>query len=507
MAYERLYNYAVNAIADILPIDKDQCKEMVTYALSLPSDHELESHFLDFLGPSDATFSLIHEFKRLKKEDEKKMEDEARLAEIREEKAKERAAANNKNGKTAWNNAPVQKPASGSRLKNNKTSVMTSELADSKPSNKLSRATVKKTKKKNLDNLKDIEAALNDLEVEKTSAEIDHSSSTVRRKCNCMATRHPLFEVAPNCLNCGKIICSKEGLQPCSFCGRELLSAREKNEIVKILRSEKDLLDAKKEKPTDKAVQSQPSHMKPKKGIKVSVGTGENLWKAQEAALKRADEERKKLNKLKEEDEQKQRELADQIKELEHYEKAKDVNPDLLMAQERLDTLLNFQATGAERTRIIDNAADFEMPLQSSGSMWLSPVERALQLKKQQKQQRKHEEQKKQRTGRTKKVVEMVIKDGKVKMVEKHVEAETTEDDDEIKDLQEEIQQEKIDQELALAKNTWDYENDVQKWAKPVYVSSGSSTTQITAQSLPKHSKVQFGEGLDNDELVVAIPS
>lgn len=507
MAYDKLYQYAVNAIADILPIDKDLCKEMVTYALSLPSDLELESHFLDLLGTSDDTFSLIHNFKKLRKEEDTKREDEARLAEMREEKARTKAAANKSNGKNAWNTSEA-KPASGTRLKNNRTSVTTSELAETKPSNKLNPIAAKKTKKKNLDNLRDIEAALNDLEVEKASAELDQNVSSTRRVCNCMATRHPLFEVAPNCLNCGKIICSKEGLQPCSFCGRELLSAKEKNEIVKILRSEKELLDVKKEKPTDKAVQSQPSHMKPKKGIKVSVSTGENLWKAQEAALKKAEEERKRLNELKEQDLQRQKELEEQVKELERYEKTKDINPDLLKAQERLDTLLNFQATGAERTRIIDNAADFDMPLQSSGSMWLSPVERALQLKKQQKQQRKYDEQKKQRTGRTKKVVEMVIKDGKVKMVEKHVEVSTAEDDQQIEDLQEEIQQEKLDEELALAKNTWDYENDEKKWKKPVYVGSGLSKAEPApqTQNLSKHSKVQFGES-NSDELLVAIPS
>lgn len=510
MAYEKLYQYAINAIANILPIDKDLCKEMVTYALSLPSEHELESHFLDLLGPSDDTFSLIHNFKQLKKEEDTKREDEERLAQIREEKARAKATANSAvKGKNAWASSSSSEPkkSSDSRLKNNKSSVTTSELADTKPSNKLSASNAKKTKKKNLDNLRDIEAALNDLEVEKAATELDQSLKNTRRVCNCMATRHPLFEVAPNCLNCGKIICSKEGLQPCSFCGRELLSDKEKHEIINILKSEKGLLDVKKERPTDKAVQQQPSHMKPKKGIKVSVGTGENLWKAQEAALKKADEERRKLNEMKELDEQKKKELEQQISELEHYEKTKDINPDLLKAQERLNTLLDFQATGAERTRIIDNAADFEMPLQSSGSMWLSPVERALQLKKLQRQQRKYEEQKKERTGRTKKVMEMVIRDGKVKMVERHVEADTTEHDDEIKDLQEEIQQEKIDQELSMAKNTWDYENDDKKWARPVYVGNDKPTAEQDGSTIPRHSKVQFGDGLDHDELLVAMPS
>jgi len=34
--------------------------------------------------------------------------------------------------------------------------------------------------------------------------------------CNCMATKHSLIT---NCLNCGHIICSKEGTGPCCYCG------------------------------------------------------------------------------------------------------------------------------------------------------------------------------------------------------------------------------------------------------------------------------------------------
>lgn len=506
MAYEKLYNYAPNAIAEIIPIDKDLCKEMVTYALSLPTEHDLETYFMDLLGMSDDTFNLISNFKQLKKEEEAAKVDKKSDSKKAQEKPPPAIPSKNEGTKTAWSTTSEPKKSSNTRLKHNTSSVMTSELADAKPSNKQKEQKVKKTKKKNLDNLKDIEAALNDLEVQK-AAENDSKSQGARRVCNCMATRHPLFEVAPNCLNCGKIICSKEGLQPCSFCGQELLSPQEKNEIIKILKSEKIGLDTEKANPVEKTTSPRVSSSRSKKGIVVSVGKGENLWKAQEAALKKAEEEKKRLKELQEQDSQRQQELEEQIKELEHYEKTKNVNPDLLQAQERLDTLLNFQATGAERTRIIDNAADFEMPHQSSGSMWLSPTERALQLKKQQKQQRKAEEQKKQRTGRTKKVVEMVIKDGKVKMVEKHVEVDTTEDDENINKLEDELHQEKLEHESSMAKNTWDYENDANKWSKPVYISTRDHENNAPAPGTHSHPKVQFGNDANTDELLVAMPS
>jgi len=514
MAYEKLRSYAVNAIGDIIPLEKEMISEMVTYTLSLP-DYEVETHLLDLLGHSEASYKVVTTFLRLKKE-----EDDAavqRLANEEKKKKEETAAkaaatnqalANETKGKLtkAWTSTPtasVQK--SKARLLGNKASTTISELADLKPSNRITGQQAKKTKKKNLDNLKDIEAALNELEVENALEQSSLAdSSTVRRVCNCMATKHPLFEVAPNCLNCGKIICSKEGLQPCSSCGNELLSEKERIEIIKILRSEKDLLQTKLSHVQDKQVQAQPSKLKPTK-IKYAMTPGGNLWKDQEKALQKMEEEARKLREEKERQAEEEKEIEEQMQEFEHYERTKDINPDLLKAQERLETLLNFQATGAERTRIIDNASDFEMPSVSSGSMWLSPVERALQLKKQQKQLRKIELQEKARTGRQKKVVEMVIKDGKVKMVEKLVASDDIpEEEAEIEELNGLIKQEKLDLELALAKNTWDYTKEQDKWERPVYMGDRGSKSKLP--ELPTISRVQLGIS-DPDQLVASLPS
>lgn len=524
MAYEKLRSYAVNAISDIIPLEKEALREMVNYTLTLP-EYDIENHLLDLLGHSEDSYKIITTFNQLKKEEDdatvsKAAKEQKRTAEMAAAKTAattqrlSSSSSSSSSGKLdqAWSKPQSTQPkASKSRLLGNKGSTTISELADLKPSNKLTGQQAKKTKKKNLDNLKDIEAALNELEVE-NAMELSQleDSTTGRRVCNCMATKHPLFEVAPNCLNCGKIICSKEGLQPCSFCGNELLSEKEKEDIIMILKSEKELLQTKQTKLQNKQVQAQPSKLKPTK-IKYAMIPGGNLWKEQELALKKMEEESKRLRQQKEKEADEQREIEEQLQEFEHYERAKDVNPDLLKAQERLETLLHFQATGAERTRIIDNASDFEMPNVSSGSMWLSPVERALQLKKQQKQLRKIELQEKARSGRTKKVVEMVIKNGKVKMVEKLVASEDPPDEEaEMDELQGLIKQEKLDQELTLAKNTWDYDKEQDKWEKPVYVSEKSGKESSRAEKslpfLPSISRVQMGD-IDSDMLVAAMPS
>lgn len=506
--YETVSDFGVDAIGKIIPLERETCVEMVKYTLTLP-DLEIESHLLDLLGHSEESYKFISEFLQLKKEED---ESNSKKLASKQDKAKSKASSPNpkSNAKIANQHAPWEKiqrapQKSSQRLEGNKESVTISELAGLKPSNKLSGQQAKKTKKKNLDNLKDIEAALNELEIEKAKESFSKfGSSVVRRTCNCMATRHPLFEVAPNCLNCGKIICVKEGLQPCSYCGTELISEKEKVEIIKVLQLERNLLETKQENPKNKQVQQQPSKLAAPKKIKVSLSAGGNLWKEQEEALRRMEEESRKQREREEQAAKEEEELEKQMKEIEHYNRIKDRNPELMKAQERLETLLNFQATGAERTKIIDNASDFEMPDLSSGSMWLSATERALQLKKQQKQLRKIQSQEKARSGRSTNVLEMVIKDGKVKMVEKLVSTgETDTEKKEIDELNDIIKQEKLDQEIAMAKNTWDYEHDEDKWEKPVYVFLPNNKA---TEETPQNSRVQLGD-LNGDELIVALPS
>ncbi|EMG48644.1 hypothetical protein G210_0765 [Candida maltosa Xu316] len=262
----------------------------------------------------------------------------------------------------------------------------------------------KRTKKKNLVNLQDIESILTQLENEESL-----NDPTTQRVCNCMARRHPLFEFAPNCLNCGKIICTKEGLQPCSFCGAEIIPEKDREAIIRLLEKEKEELSTKSQAPT-----STPTSNKNKKKITVKMNAGEKFWEAQDRAFKLAEAELKKK----------------QDTEIPVEEETKKVSDaDLLKAKERLETLLDYQATGAERTKIIDNASDFEMPSQS---LWLTPEERALNLKKQQRLLRESQLDK-ERKSRGERTVEMTIKNGKVVMVEKIVSTKEKTTDEESK--------------------------------------------------------------------------
>lgn len=188
--------------------------------------------------------------------------------------------------------------------------------------------------------LSDLEAAIRALEIT-TNPTLD---SPEKRRCNCVATRHPLQGAAPNCLACGKVICMKEGLGPCTFCGTPLLSRDEVQAMMRELKDErgreKMAADAKAHRRAEVSKAPAP-FTKPRDGTSSSSLT--------EAESK---------------------------------------------AREHRDRLLGFQAQNAKRTTVHDEAADFDVGgamSGSGGSMWASPEDRARELKRQQKLMREME--------------------------------------------------------------------------------------------------------------------
>jgi hypothetical protein len=186
--------------------------------------------------------------------------------------------------------------------------------------------------------LSDLENAIRELEIQTNPTLAPTAEQNAKRKCNCMATRHELLTAAPNCMNCGKIICVKEGLGPCTFCNKPILSSVEIDSMLRVLKDER----------------------------------GKEKMNANNASYRRAD-------------------VAASPRPFTAPTPAEDNGVEKLsQAMQHRDRLLAFQAQNAKRTRIHDEAADFETP--SSGlNAWASPAERALQLKKQQKALREQE--------------------------------------------------------------------------------------------------------------------
>ncbi|CAI5756033.1 unnamed protein product [Candida verbasci] len=338
----------------------------------------------------------------------------------------------------------------------------------------------KKLKKKNLTNLKDIESVLNNLEL--------NESESSARVCNCMARRHPLFEIAPNCLNCGKIICSKEGLQPCSFCGSNMISNNDKQDIIKLLQHEKSEILNKPQ-----IISHQPTAKKKQKQIVVKMNPGEKFWEAQDRAFKLAESEKQKQRQQQQEKEEEEPVVV--------LKKDVESDSDLVRAQENLNTLLHYQETGEERTKIIDNASDFEFPSQS---IWLSPEERALNLKKQQRLNRELGLEK-ERSKRGERIVEMSItKDGKVKMIEKYIALKEEKSRDEI-NLENEIKKSKQAQQNTN-NLVWDYEKDAKRWEKPIYFTTEDRKEPKQDSSvLEVKNRVQIAKNDDFDLIATLI--
>jgi hypothetical protein len=194
--------------------------------------------------------------------------------------------------------------------------------------------------------LTDLEYAIQSLEIQTNPTLAPTKEDNSKRRCNCMATRHALLAAAPNCLNCGKIICVKEGLGPCTFCHNPLLSHDEILGMIRFLKDER----------------------------------GKEKMAANNSAHKRAE-----VSKM-------PRPFSGSHNTTPgSSQPASEAETDKLAAAERhRDKLLAFQAQNARRTRVHDEAADFETP-ETGQSMWASPEERAKQLKRQQRALREQE--------------------------------------------------------------------------------------------------------------------
>jgi hypothetical protein len=217
--------------------------------------------------------------------------------------------------------------------------------------------------------LTDLDYAIRALEIQTNPSLAPTAEEDAHRRCNCMATRHELLAAAPNCLNCGKIICVKEGLGPCTYCHSPLLSTSEINAMVRVLREER----------------------------------GKEKMSVNNAAHRRADVAK-----------------APRPFSGSHQPSpagsapASDTEPEKLSAAvQHRDKLLAYQNQNARRTHIHDEAADFDTPV-SGQNMWASPTERALQLKKQQKALRAQEWNAKPEWEKRKMVASIDLVNGKI---------------------------------------------------------------------------------------------
>ncbi|KAI1294326.1 C2HC5 finger protein [Xylaria venustula] len=210
--------------------------------------------------------------------------------------------------------------------------------------------------------LSDLDDAIRTLEMTTNPSQ---ATDVALRRCNCVAARHPLLASAPNCLSCGKVICVKEGLGPCTFCGTPLLSSVEVQSMIRELRDER----------------------------------GREKMAIDRQAHKRADVSKTPAPFSKPRDTQGTTSEAE-AKALEHR-----------------DRLLGFQAQNARRTTVRDEAADFDVSgavAGTGGNIWATPEERAQELRRQQKILREMEWNARPEYEKRRQVVSIDLVGGKV---------------------------------------------------------------------------------------------
>ncbi|KAJ5101125.1 hypothetical protein N7456_007177 [Penicillium angulare] len=422
--------WAAPRLSQLLPLDDESLKQIIDYSASLSKD-ECADHLKNFLGDSPAALEFISSFNSRRDTGAPSPAPAPAPAQASNDAPSNTATGargrNKKNKKPLHNPGPPRRPdnygnvgggykkadeeedymsaskaslsvrqpgpglssPASSASSRNQSPMPTSSKAPPSASgpllsDMLPNVRSKTSKQKNTgntnsskgsnslttNNISDLTAAIAALELS-----TNPTMGAEKRKCTCSATLHPLFDPAPNCLNCGKIICALEGLQPCSFCGTPILSAEEVQSMIRELRAERG---QEKMRAHNEGVHHEGG---PRPVSNANTNSSSGSGSASPSKLDAARAHR--------------------------------------------DRLLGFQAQNAQRTKVVDEAADFETPNVAS-TLWMSPAQRALALKKQQRIQREMEEKARPEWEKKKTVMSLDIKGGKVRRIYETAAVEST---------------------------------------------------------------------------------
>lgn len=276
-----------------------------------------------------------------------------------------------------------------------------------------------------IDSVKDIDEVIKKLSI----------NSPGREECDCMGSKHGLLEMAPNCLNCGKIVCNKEGLGPCLYCNEPLLSNDIVREITGILAKQKYAVVATMNK---KAL--------------VAAGISPSMKQDMDAMFESC-----------------------------------------ASAEANLERLLGYQENDSVRTRIIDQVGEVDSPSQGL-NQWSTASEQAEQLKKQQKALRRAEAERKMRSGQGKKVLSVDVRGNKIyqSIVDAPIEDQL---DDEYEELNSDEPKEffEADPELAKPVHYYDFKSSG-KFQIPRFTPNSSVGTDLSVSEKSKNPDLEKTE-------------
>ncbi|AET40732.1 Rqt4p Ecym_6356 [Eremothecium cymbalariae DBVPG len=506
MTKNQAIDFGLKSIPRILPLDAESIKELCISIISQSNgdSDRIAEDFLNIMGHKDSSFEFVLQF----------IEKLSLTADSssRNDTGKGMISTEQQQAKRAYHKSPPNPPSENNAIVTGVGSTSASSSTDR--TNKVANKPKKLTSK--LQSLQEIEDALHTLELQASDG-----GSLDSYSCNCQARLHPLFKIAPNCLNCGKIICCKEGihLNNCTFCGEDLIPMNERLKIIELLEGEREELNSKKS--TSKIPK------KKEKVFKLNNEKGRNLFREQEKLFdhleREKERERKRIQVL-------GNDSNGNIAQDKTAVAQSEVDEELFAAQQRLEKLLHFQDTGAERMTIIDNASDFSMS--NDAGIWGSVHEKAMILKKQQRNLKRWEELEKARTGRGKVVLDLTVgNDGKayLKEVAKESKVVNLSSDDELewisdeedlkemkemKELKKKINEEKATHTSKLMTEVWNYERHQSQFKKPIYIGKSPTATINETQEEPANllsknvpNRVQIGDTQDTslEEAILAV--
>lgn len=373
-------------------LDDESLLQIIQTAQYMRTPEDVAGHFSGLLGDDQKAISFISEFNSRRFPPSSK----ASVPSKRAENLVQPGSRQDKSERKADLKATAKKPIGNT--------MMSSDLglkqkpviqAHQKPHNQ---------KVKKVDALTEIDAALRDLELS-TSAT---STTTKQITCDCAARRHGLNQVSPNCLSCGKIICSAESYSRCSFCHAELLTRSQRDEIITELKRERGA------ESTSINNQSQKKRATAGSGAKVAysgkAGASYSTMQSNPPTT---------------------------VESLTSQLSLSQIEQSTLNATKRKEELLDHVASNYRRT-VIDQASDFTS---DSTDKWATPAQRALSLRKAQAKLLASQE-----SGR---VISLTLSGGKVKVSNNKREQSESDYDKGIEREQKKLEDEKKREEVA----------------------------------------------------------
>jgi hypothetical protein len=238
MATQGIIGWATAQVKELLPgLDAEPLQEAVKYSLSLSPD-DTDRHWRSLLGSSPQAESFI---KQLRERRQETNESSNIHSPTPQRRTLSSMSSSSTRGILPAKTSRTPSPSKVLRITSNPPrkkgpGKLTSELGKPKPKpqpvNPIAQAV---EENRPLTELEEIDSAIQSIT----------TPSKKRVPCGCFGTTHEVFPLAPNCLTCGRIICVAEGIGDCFYCGEELVSESQREELVKELRLERGLAKTK----------------------------------------------------------------------------------------------------------------------------------------------------------------------------------------------------------------------------------------------------------------------